>query len=128
MRGSIGRMAVALAAIGILTGLAGTAAAAEGKVCSICAVEPTNYPEKATKTLLRGGVNTLLGWTELFRQPVQETKAGGNVVTGIAHGVGHTVTRTLSGVGDVLTFWTPKVKGEYMKFSKDCPVCMGQSK
>jgi putative exosortase-associated protein (TIGR04073 family) len=81
------------------------------------------YPSKAGHTLLRGTANTLLGWTELIRRPAQEVKAGGNVFTGIAHGVGSSVTRTLSGAAEVLTFWTPKIQHSYVHFAHDCPIC-----
>ena len=103
--------------------------AAEQKVCPICskaADENASYPVKAGSVLVRGATNTLLGWTELIRQPVQEAKAGGNVLTGVAHGIGYGVTRTLAGVGEVLTFWTPKTKNGYIHFAKDCPLCEGK--
>ena len=99
-----------------------TAPAAARKVCPICGRandENADYGTKAVSTLERGAANTLLGWTEMIRQPAQEAKAGGNVLTGIAHGVGSGVTRTLAGVGDVLTFWTPKTKHGYHHFSND---------
>ena len=98
-------------------------------ICPICgrANRPdADYATKASSTLARGATNTLLGWTELFRQPVDEAKAGGNVVSGIGKGVGQSVKRTLGGLGEVLTFWTPKVQNKYIHFSKDCPVCMGK--
>ena len=95
-------------------------------VCAKASDESTSYPAKAGSTLVRGATNTLLGWTELFRQPVNEVKGGGNVVIGIGKGVGQTVKRTLAGVGEVLTFWTPKVQDSYIHFSKDCPICMGK--
>ena len=100
-----------------------------GTVCKLCqkaAEESGSYSSKAGYTLARGAANTALGWTELFRQPVDETKAGGNVIVGIGKGVGATVTRTLGGLGEMLTFWTPKVEGRYVHFSKDCPICMGR--
>ena len=98
-------------------------------VCPICGrVSNPNadYATKASLTLARGAENTLLGWTELFRQPVDEVKGGGNVVTGIGKGIGQSVTRTLGGLGEVLTFWTPKVQNRYVHFSNDCPICMGK--
>jgi len=77
-------------------------------------------------TLGRGAVNALLGWTELIHQPAQEAKAGRNVLAGIGKGVGEGVVRTLAGVGEVLTFWTPRVQDRYLRFAEDCPVCMGR--
>ncbi|MBI2104858.1 MAG: exosortase system-associated protein, TIGR04073 family [Candidatus Omnitrophica bacterium] len=97
--------------------------------CPICAhaneASPT-YPAKAASTLGRGVANAFFGWTELIRQPAQEAKAGGNVLVGIGKGVEQGVRRTLAGVGEALTFWTPKVQDRYLRFSTDCPICMGQ--
>ena len=104
-----------------------TAAMAEDqkpKVCPICGRTNAGYSSKAGTTLVRGAANTLLGWTELIRQPAQEAKAGGNVLVGIGKGIGHGVMRTLAGVGEVFTFWTPKVNNKYIHFADDCPVCM----
>ena len=102
---------------------------AQPVVCPICG--GANQPDadsatKATATFARGATNRLFGWTELCRQPVDKVKAGGNVVSGIGKGVGQSVKRTLGGLGEVLTFWTPKVQNKYIHFSKDCPVCMGK--
>jgi len=100
-------------------------------ICPICSranEETAAYPSKAVATLGRGAANTFLGWTELIRQPAQEAKAGGNVFIGIGKGVGHGVTRTLAGVGELLTFWSPKVQDRYLRFATDCPVCMGAAK
>lgn len=97
-------------------------------ICPICSranEDTAAYPSKAVATLGRGAANTFLGWTELIRQPAQEAKAGGNVLLGIGKGVGHGVTRTLAGVGELLTFWSPKVQDRYLRFATDCPVCMG---
>ncbi|MBI3330549.1 MAG: exosortase system-associated protein, TIGR04073 family [Candidatus Omnitrophica bacterium] len=97
--------------------------------CPICAraneASPA-YPAKAASTLGRGVANALFGWTELIRQPAQEAKAGGNVLVGIGKGVGQGVGRTLAGIGEALTFWTPKVQDRYLRFATDCPICMGQ--
>lgn len=110
----------------ILLGLPGPVMAEDQnlKVCPICGHTNADYSAKAGTTLVRGAANTLLGWTELFRQPAQEAKAGGNVLVGIGKGVGHGVMRTVAGLGEVLTFWTPKVNNKYIHFSDDCPVCM----
>ncbi len=107
----------------------GTATAKAKGVCPICSKassDTSSYPVKATNTLLRGTANTLLGWTELIRQPTQTVKEGGNLLTGVARGVGLGVKRTLAGAGEVLTFWTPKVKNSYIHFAEDCPICMGK--
>ena len=94
-------------------------------VCPICGRitnDNGNYASTAGTTLVRGGANTLFGWTELIRQPANEVKSGGNVVTRIAKGVGHTVTRTVAGVAEILTFWAPKHRGIHLV--NDCPLCM----
>ena len=106
------------------------AAAEEPKViCPICqkANDPqANYADKALNTLGRGALNTVFGWTELIRQPATEAKQGGNVMQGLGNGVGEGLKRTFGGLGEVLTFWTPKTNDKYLKISNDCPVCMGQ--
>ena len=119
--------AVGLAA---LMGAAGPVLAAEqGRICPVCSrasAEMASYPSKAGNTLVRGAANTLLGWTELIRQPADEAKGGGNVAVGLGKGIGRTVTRTLAGVGEILTFWTPKMQGSYLHFANDCPLCVGK--
>ena len=49
------------------------------------------------------------------------------MLTGIGKGVSEGLMRTLAGVGEVLTFWTPKVQDRYLYFATDCPVCMGRA-
>ncbi len=93
-------------------------------ICSKTTDDQASYPTKAGLTLVRGTANTLLGWTELIRQPANEVKSGGNVLTGLAHGVGESVKRTAAGLAEVLTFWTPKVKGHYLHAARNCPICM----
>ena len=95
-------------------------------LCPVCAKasdDATPYSSKAAHTLSRGAANILFGWTELLREPVDEAKAGGNVLAGIANGVGQSVQRTLAGAGEVLTFWTPKTRSGYLRFADDCPIC-----
>ena len=106
------------------------ALAREGAVCPVChrslsPQEDATYALKAGHTLVRGTANVLFGWTDLIRQPAVEVKQGGNVFVGLAHGVGQGLTRTVRGAADVLTFWTPKVRGTYLHFANDCPVCRG---
>ena len=107
-----------------------TAQAEAAEVCPICGnvkqKDQAPYPAKAGSTLARGAMNTFLGWTEMIRQPAEEVKAGGNVMNGIGKGVGQSVARTFSGIGEMLTFWTPKVQNRYLNFATDCPVCMGR--
>lgn len=118
------------AAVGLAVFLGGPARALgedQGAMCPVCSKasdERAAYSSKAGYTLIRGAANTLFGWTELIRQPAQEVKAGGNVFTGIATGVGKGVMRTFAGAGEVLTFWTPKTERGYLHFADDCPLCM----
>lgn len=130
MRGHVKWWLGVTVGVAILIGCSSPVRAEEtGTICPVCAkasAEDATYPVKAGYTLVRGATNTLLGWTELLRQPAAEVKAGGNVLTGIGKGVGQTVTRTLGGLGEVLTFWTPKVQNSYVHFSHDCPICMGK--
>ncbi len=119
--------------IGILAALTlpASALATEAEVCPVCGQmrDPAvTYQAKAGHTLVRGAANTLFGWTELIRQPAAEAKGGGNVFAGIAKGVGQGLRRTVGGVGELLTFWTPKVQDNYLQFSHDCPLCVGQSR
>ena len=114
----------------LMLSFAGPARAAENQQCPICAKansEQATYSQKASSTLVRGATNTLLGWTELIRQPADEVKSGGNVITGLAKGVGQGLTRTLEGAAEILTFWVPKSKTGYLRFAHDCPVCMGKA-
>ena len=129
-------MAVAVFALALAAGWSARAEAAEatesgaqttGAVCPIChrATDgSTAYSEKAGKTLTRGAMNTALGWTELISEPVHEAKSGGNVFMGIGKGIGKGVQRTVAGLGEVLTFWTPKMNNQYVHFATDCPICM----
>ena len=131
MRGRALRFGGVVLGIAILFGFSGPAMAAQQKaaMCPVCdkaGDDSASYPSKAGYTLVRGAANTLLGWTELIRQPVSEVKGGGNVFTGLAKGVGEGVKRTLGGAAEVLTFWTPKMKGNYLHFSDNCPICMGK--
>ena len=95
------------------------------QLCPICTVANDNtvsYQAKAGNTLLRGILNATLGWTEMIRQPAKEATAGGNVLVGVANGVGQSVIRTVTGLGEIFTFWTPKVQDEYIHFAQDCPL------
>ena len=131
MRGRALRFGGVVLGIAILFGFSGPAMAAQQKaaMCPVCdkaGDDSASYPSKAGYTLVRGAANTLLGWTELIRQPVSEVKGGGNVFTGLAKGVGEGVKRTLGGAAEVVTFWTPKMKDSYLHFSDNCPICMGK--
>jgi hypothetical protein len=104
---------------------AAAAEAAKQRLCPICAKanDPqAAYGEKAGNTLARGALNFGLGWTEMIRQPGKAAREGKDVFHGIANGIGFSARRTVRGLGELLTFWTPKVQGEYLHFSKDCPI------
>ena len=118
-------------ALGLLVwlGASGAALAAEATVCPLCGRVRGNaatYQTKAGTTLVRGTLNTLFGWTEMIRQPAIEAKEGGSVLTGIGKGIGQGVQRTASGLGEICTFWAPKVHEKYLHLANDCPLCMGQ--
>ena len=112
--------------IGALWGCQALPAAAEERMlCPICkkiSEETVSYPEKIGNTLARGALNTGLGWTELIRQPATEVRRGGNVLVGLGKGVQHGLLRTASGLGELVTFWMPKVQDRYVHFSSDCPL------
>ena len=100
-----------------------------GTMCPIChraTAQDTEYAEKAGRTLARGATNVCFGWTEVIRQPGLEARHHGNVFSGIGRGVGEAVRRTVGGIGEVLTFWTPKINRRYLSFSADCPICAGK--
>ncbi len=116
-----------------LLGGAVSAGAAEdaNAICPICKHAnngSADYGTKAGHTLARGTVNTLLGWTEAIQQPAEEAKHGGNVFFGIMNGLGRGAQRTVAGVGEILTFWTPKMGPDYLHTATDCPLCMGKKK
>ena len=102
------------------------ALAEERRQCPICAKAgraESTYSEKAGSTLVRGASNALLGWTDLIRQPAREVKQGRRLAEGLIDGLSSSVVRTFGGIGEVLTFWTPKFGGHYNRFARDCPVC-----
>jgi len=95
------------------------------KLCPICSkLEGANpsYGEKAGNTFTRGLLNFGLGWTEMIRQPGKAAREGKDVFHGVANGLAFSARRTLRGIGEVLTFWTPKIQDEYIHFSDDCPI------
>ena len=94
--------------------------------CPICRAannQHATYGQKATSTLMRGAVNTAFGWTELLVQPTAEVNTSGNLALGIGKGVGLAIKRTALGVGELLTFWTPKGQKGYFALAENCPIC-----
>ena len=67
------------------------------------------WGEKATGKLKYGLTNTLLGWTSLFREPVQASQAGENVFVGIGRGVWDAVGQTVGGALHAVTFPIPQI-------------------
>ena len=105
------------------------ATAARRTTCPICShanMQDGNYAATSGTTFVRGASNALLGWTEIIRRPAEEARAGGNVVVGMGKGLGQGVVRTVTGLGEVLTFWVPKTKAYPVNIAQDCPLCMGR--
>ncbi len=99
--------------------------ASKKTLCPFCAAALSNksaYHEKAGNTLVRGAINFGFGWTEMITQPAREAENGGNMFNGMANGISRGIGRTFGGLGEMLTFWTPKVEGEYIHFLPDCPL------
>ena len=71
--------------------------------------EEVTYGEKATGKLKYGLTNLLLGWTSLFREPVQASQAGENVFVGIGRGVWNAVGQTVGGAAHAVTFPIPQI-------------------
>jgi len=67
------------------------------------------WGEKATGKLKFGLTNTLLGWTSLFREPVEASQAGENVFVGIGRGVWNAVGQTVGGAAHAVTFPIPQI-------------------
>lgn len=71
--------------------------------------EEATYGAKAGAKLKYGLTNTLLGWTSLFRTPMQASQAGENVVVGIGRGVWNAVGQTVLGAAHAVTFPIPVI-------------------
>ena len=67
------------------------------------------YGEKATGKLKYGVTNLLLGWTSLFREPVQASQGGENVFVGLGRGVWNAVGQTVGGAVHTVTFPIPQI-------------------
>jgi len=89
--------------------------------CSPCADLKSGDAAKACGArLCNGACNAVLGWTEIFFRPGKVACEGGNLVVGFFRGIGYAITRTVVGVVEVATFWTP---GESIVTVDGCPVC-----
>ena len=67
------------------------------------------YSEQASGKLKYGLTNLLLGWTELFREPMRASQAGENVLVGIGRGVWNAVGDTIGGALHTVTFPLPQI-------------------
>ena len=67
------------------------------------------YSDKAVGKLAFGLRNVLAGWTELFRDPIEAGKSGGNVLVGIGRGVWDAVGQTVGGAAHAVTFFIPQI-------------------
>ena len=68
----------------------------------------TQYPAGPIQKAERGFGNVVFGWTEIPKRIVDKTKETNNpikgLVLGILQGTGKAFARTVSGVGDLITF------------------------
>ena len=115
--------------IGLMVLAAGAVPAEAAGDCGVCAKandDSAGYLSHAGNTLVRGALNTGLGWFELFNQPSQASKHGENVGVGLVKGVGYTIRRTLKGAGEILTFWVPASGGKYLHVADNCPMEMNK--
>ena len=67
------------------------------------------YGDQVGGKLKSGLTNLLLGWTELFREPMRAGKAGENVLVGIGRGVWNAVGDTIGGALNTVTFPIPQI-------------------
>ncbi len=81
--------------------------------CGVCeGAESQSFAKSAPGKLGRGVVNILLGWTNLFAQPIQASKSNSSMLSGIGNGFGYTLIRTIQGVVELGLFWLPPSHGE----------------
>ena len=81
--------------------------------CGLCeAAESHGWGKSTSGKFGRGIVNILLGWTNLFAQPIHVSSSGGNVWNGIGKGFNYFFLRTVEGVTELGTCWLPPAKVE----------------
>ncbi|MCH7562891.1 MAG: hypothetical protein IH968_03605 [Gemmatimonadetes bacterium] len=66
--------------------------------------EEEGYVNRANAKFGFGLKNAALGWTEIFTQPVDETREGGNAFVGFGRGIWNTVGQTAGGAFHLGTF------------------------
>ena len=96
------RLGVVLFSVALLSGPMAASAASSW-------ASGATYNEKAVGKLKYGLTNTLLGWTELFREPKRASEAGENLFVGIGRGVWNAVGQTVGGVAHAVTFPIPAI-------------------
>ena len=71
--------------------------------------ETTPAPEFSGEKLGRGLQNGMLGWTEMVTRPQAEVQENGprGLVKGLLEGISYGTIRTVTGVAEVATFWSP---------------------
>ena len=62
------------------------------------------WANQARGKFVFGAKNTLLGWTEIFTEPYEAAKSGGNVAGGIGRGLLNGVLDTAGGAAHLVTF------------------------
>lgn len=71
--------------------------------------DEATYGAQVGAKLKYGAKNLLLGWTSLFREPVQAHQAGENVFAGVARGLWNGVGQTVGGALHTVTFLVPQI-------------------
>ena len=87
-----------LGSSGIVRAEEGATSTQDPNLCPFCqkANNPdVGYLDKTGNTLIRGILNTTLGWTEVLRLPAKHARKDGNIWNGLASGLGSGVTRTI---------------------------------
>lgn len=69
--------------------------------------EEKSYADKVSGKLQLGLTNTLLGWIDLFATPNQYANEGKNVWAGVGQGLVNTITNTVGGALQLVTFPIP---------------------
>ena len=90
---------------------------------SICdAASSDDYLTKTSGQFLRGATNIGFCWLEMIHQPELEIRSGGNLLVGVAKGVGHSLLRVVKGIGDIATCASPHrdQDGTFPSVTQDC--------
>ena len=99
--------------MGALVAFPAVGEAAEGKMITLSLTKDftaspwtheTTYSSRAIGKLGFGVKNLLLGWTDLFVEPMDASHAGENVLKGIGIGIKDTVENEIGGALHLITF------------------------